>query len=289
MNARLEQLLGGRVVSREHVPGRGYTHAGRDRVVLEDGRTFFAKYAVDALSAGWLRREHVVYHDVQADFLPRCHAFDDEGGLPLLVLDDLSAAHWPPPWRDGDIEAVRESLAALSETRAPAGVTRAGDWKAEWLGGWRDVQEDPTAFLSTGVASRAWVEDNVSALAEAAARAPLEDGDALLHLDVRSDNIALVDGGALLIDWNWASEGNALVDVVAWAPSLCLETGMRPEEVVDADGAGELAALISGVWSAVAGLPPPPTAEPRLREAQRAQLSVCLPWACRLLGVPEPE
>lgn len=288
MNERLERVLGARVMSRQHVQGRGYTHAGRDRVVVDDGRTFFVKYAVDELSAGWLRLEHVVYGSVEAPFLPRCHAYDEQDGLPLLVLDDLSAAYWPPPWRDGDIDAVRTSLAALAGTPAPRGVTPAADWKAEWLEGWRSVEQDPEPFLSTGIGSRAWLDLNVHPLRDAAERAPLADGESLLHLDVRSDNIALTTRGALLIDWNWASEGNALVDLVAWAPSLSIETGMRPEDVVDAEGAGELAALISGVWAAVAGLPPPPTAQPRVRETQRAQLAVCLPWACRVLEIPEP-
>jgi hypothetical protein len=75
---------------------------------------------------------------------------------------------------------------------------------------------------------------------------------------------------------------------VAWTPSLCIETGMRPEEVVDADGAGEIAALLAGVWGQAAGLPPPPTAQPRVRAFQLAQLRLTLPWACRSLGIAEP-
>jgi hypothetical protein len=289
VNERLERILNARIVSLERVDGRGYTQAGRHRAVLDDGRSVFVKSAVDALTARWLRLEHVVYASVDAPFLPRFHGYDEREGFPLLVLEDLSHAHWPPPWRDGDVDAMRASLAAVAETSAPPGLTPIGDWKSEWLACWRTVEEDPAPFLSTGLASREWLDAHGAALEAAAARAPLEDGTSLLHLDVRSDNAALDGRGAVLVDWNWASAGNALMDVVAWAPSLCRETGMRPEEVVDADGVGELAALLAGVWASVAGLPPPPTAAPGLRDAQRGALEICLPWACRLLGIPEPE
>jgi len=229
-----------------------------------------------------------VYANVEGPFLPHFVGYDESEGLPLLALEDLSAAHWPPPWRDGDVDAARAALSALGERRAPSGVTPAGAWKDEWVAGWRAVADDPEPFLSTGVASREWLDAHRASLEAAATRAPLEDGDALLHLDVRSDNTAIAERGALLVDWNWASSGNALMDAVAWAPSLCRETGMRPEDVVDADGAGELAALVAGVWAQTAGSPPPPTAAPGLREAQRELLAICLPWACRVLGIPEP-
>jgi hypothetical protein len=276
------------VVSFDFVEGRGYTHAGRHRAVLDDGRSVFVKSAVDELSAGWLRLEHVVYANVDGPFLPRFHAYDEEDGLPLLVLEDLSDAYWPPPWRDRDVAAVRESLDALAVTDAPRGLTPIHVWKEDWLSRWRSVEQDPEPFLSTGVGSRAWLDANLRALEAAAARAPLEDGSSLIHLDVRSDNLALTERGALLVDWNWASSGNPLVDLVAWAPSFCIETGTQPEDLVDAEGAGECAALISGVWMSVAGLPPPPTGTQRLRDAQLAQLRICLPWACRVLGIPEP-
>jgi hypothetical protein len=48
------------------------------------------------------------------------------------------------------------------------------------------------------------------------------------------------------------------------------------------EGGAELAALLAGVWAAVAGRPPPPTA-PGVRAVQLAQLRVALPWAAREL------
>lgn len=288
MIERVEALLGARVVSTEPVHGRGYTHNRRERVRLDDGRSVFVKAAVDELSAGWLRLEHVVYAAVAAPFMPGFLGYDEKSGLPLLVIEDLSDAHWPPPWREGDIDQVRSTLDAVAATRVPDGLTSIGEWKAEWLSCWRAVRDDPEPFLATGVASREWLESNLPAVEAAAERAPVADGSSLLHLDVRSDNLALTERGAVLIDWNWASGGNPLLDLVAWAPSLSIETGMRPEDVVDAEGVGEMAALIAGVWASVAGLPPPPTAEQRLRDAQLAALRICLPWACRRLGIRKP-
>lgn len=288
MKERLARLLGADVVATEFVQGRGYTHTGRHRAVLGDGRSVFVKSAVDELSAGWLRLERIVYENVDALFLPRFLAYDEDGGLPVLVLEDLSDAYWPPPWRDGDVEAMRAALEDVAATSAPAGLTPIHAWASDWAGRWAAVATDPEPFLSTRVASREWLDAHLSAIQEAAAKAPVADGTSLLHLDVRSDNAALTDRGVLLVDWNWASRGNPLVDLVAWAPSLCLETGMRPEQVVEADGVGEIAALIAGVWARGVGLPPPPTAQPRVRELQLAQLRVMLPWACRSLGIPEP-
>src|SRR3954471_10666007 len=99
MRSEIESIVGARVVGLEHVEGRGYTHAGRHRAFLEDGRTVFVKSAVDELSAGWLRAEINVYSNVRAPFLAAFHGSAERDGLPLFVLEDLGDAHWPPPWR----------------------------------------------------------------------------------------------------------------------------------------------------------------------------------------------
>ena len=264
--------------------GRGYTHAGRHRAFLEDGRTVFVKSAVDDLSAGWLRTEIGVYTSLRGSFLPEFLGSAEHDGLPLLVLEDLGDAHWPPPWRDGDVAAVKRALAEIAATTPPAGLE---PMPRELLAfEWREVERDPAPFLSLGFCSPSWLATHLPALREAAERAPFEGTD-LLHLDVRSDNIALRDGRALLVDWNWACTGNALLDIAAWAPSLHVEGGPAPEEVVDGEGVPEVAASLAGFFAARVGLQPPATA-PRVRILQREQLSVALPWAARALGLPEP-
>jgi hypothetical protein len=285
MRIEIESIVGAGVVRLERVEGGGYTHSGRHRAHLDDGRTVFVKSAVDELSAGWLRTEIRVYSALRASFLPAFHGWAEDDGLPLVVLEDLGDAHWPPPWRDGDVDAVRRALREIASTPVPAGIEPVPH--ADLAHEWREVERDPGPFLSTGVASRAWLAENVAALRDAAERAPFQ-GDDFLHLDVRSDNIALREGRAVLVDWNWACVGNAVLDAVAWAPSLYREGGPAPDDFVTGQGVPELAAALAGVWAARAGLPPPPTASPRLREGQRRQLAVALPWACRLLGLPEP-
>jgi aminoglycoside phosphotransferase (APT) family kinase protein len=151
----------------------------------------------------------------------------------------------------------------------------------ELLGGWREIASDSRPFLSLGICSAAWLETALPVLRTAAEAAPI-DGDALLHLDVRSDNICLADRGAVLVDWNWVHRGNPDLDLAAWAPSLHAEGGPPPEQLLR--DAGELAAALAGFFAARAGRPPPTTA-PRVREVQRAQLAVALPWACRELGL----
>jgi aminoglycoside phosphotransferase (APT) family kinase protein len=285
VHAEIQQIVGARVVSLEHVEGRGYTHAGRHRAFLDDGRTVFVKSAVDELSAGWLRAEIAVYESVRGSFLAQVHGSAERDGLPLLVLEDLGEAHWPPPWRVGDVEAVKDALAEIAATTPPAGLERVPRETLAFE--WREVERDPEPFLALGLCSRAWLDANLAHLCEAAERAPF-DGSDLLHLDVRSDNIALRDGRAVLVDWNWACAGNALLDVVGWAPSLHVEGGPAPEEVVEGEGVPELAAALAGFFAARAGLPPPSTA-PRVRAVQREQVSVALPWAARALGLPGPD
>ena len=85
----------------------GYTETGRWIVALPGGGRAFAKLAVDQLTADWLRAEWRVYGRVKAPFLPRVVSWHDRDGSTVLVLEDLSGAHWPPPWREGDVAALR--------------------------------------------------------------------------------------------------------------------------------------------------------------------------------------
>lgn len=270
------------------VTGRGYTPARRWVVTLDDGRTAFVKVATDELTASWIRDEHVAYSILRgAAFMPGYLGFYDDGRSPVLALEDLSAATWPPPWDRPRIDAVLACLDAVAGTPAPEGLPPLDDEHLELRDGWAEVGGDPEPFLALGLCGPAWLAANLDALRTAAAAAPLRGG-ALLHLDVRSDNICFRgDGTAVLVDWNHTSVGNPTADVACWLPSLQAEGGPTPEEVLT-ESAPELASMIAGYFCSHAGRPPIPSA-PNVRTVQLDQARTALPWAARALGLPAPE
>lgn len=282
VRAVLEAGLG--PVERMHVVKRGYTHNDRVVATLRDGRSVFAKRAVDAMTAGWLRREHRMYEALRDErFVPDVVAWVEDD-LPILVLEDLSDAIWPPPWDRAQVEAVLSVLTDLAQCRAPDGLPRLVDGEQPDEG-WHRVLAEPSEFLSLDVCAVDWLEHAGPLLCAAAAAAPLA-GRALLHCDVRSDNLCFRRGAALLVDWNLASIGNPQLDVAFWLPSLAAENGPPPESVLP-DCPPELAAYVSGFFACRAGQAEIPHA-PLVRQVQRQQLQTALPWAARALNLPSP-
>jgi hypothetical protein len=264
----------------------GYTPARRWIVTLADGATAFVKVATDEQTASWLRDEHLAYSILRgATFMPAYLGWYDDGEAPVLALEDLSDAAWPPPWTPDAVGAVRAALDDLHAMPPYEDLPRADDDHLGLRDGWQEVAADPSPFLALGLCSPDWLERHLAVLDVAARSAPL-GGEALLHFDVRSDNVCLSDGRALLVDWNWATVGNPDLDLVGWLPSLQAEGGPAPDEI--APGRGELAAAIAGFMCSHAGLPAIPTA-PGVRRVQLEQARTALPWTCRELGLPEPD
>jgi hypothetical protein len=280
---RVSRVAGRKPVAWTQVE-RGYTPAERWVVRFEDGSTAFAKVGVNDLTAGWLRAEHVVYSQLGGDFLPRFLGWDDDGATPILLLEDLSAAEWPPPWSGARVDAVLEALGAMRDAQPPKDLPSLEAWRDDLTNWWR-VAEEPGPFLSLGLCSESWLEAAFPILMAAEKGAVLE-GDELLHLDVRSDNICFAGRRSVLVDWNHASVGNARLDVVAWLPSLHAEGG--PDPVSLASGDSELIAMVAGYFAHRAGLPPLEGA-PGVRGVQLYQLRSALPWVARALGLPPPD
>jgi hypothetical protein len=280
LKERVSRLLGRDVMSLRRIESRGYGTAFHAIAELDGGQTVFVKAGTEEVTSAFLRHEIGVYKSIRGSFMPDLFGFD-EGDPPLLLLEDLSAHRWPPPWDGHAIEAVRESLRQVAATPVSQGLG-AIEERREWLcGGWGEIERDPEPFLSLNVCSSEWLQDSLSALREAAESAPIE-GDAVIHLDVRSDNICLTDRGAVLVDWNHACRANPDLDVACWLPSLQLEGGPPPDALLP--GCGAFAAVLAGFFGSRAGLPAPPTA-PGVRAVQLAQLRIAISWAARELGL----
>jgi|HubBroStandDraft_1064217.scaffolds.fasta_scaffold33809_4 hypothetical protein len=275
---RVAAVLGWRPQSWRRVSG-GYTPALRF-VAVAGERSVFVKIAVSPITVRMLRREAAAYRALRAPFVPAFVAFEDDETWPLLIIEDLAGARWPPPWDTalvGDVVAVVKAMG-----RAPADLPRFAEVQPQMSGSWAKVAADPGPFLSLGFTSDAWLATALPTLVGAEAACQL-DGDSVCHFDLRSDNICRAPGGVKFVDWSAACLGNPLVDLGGWLPSLEYEGGPAPEAVIG--HAPEVAAWVSGYFAARAGLPDIPDA-PFVRRVQREQLSTALPWAARALGLP---
>jgi Ser/Thr protein kinase RdoA (MazF antagonist) len=227
---------------------------------------------------------------------------------PLLVavLDD---GHWivgvfefvdgrPPaePWDRDELDAVIEAVAALPGTTTSelrAFLAPAAQQLASTFGHWRAVAADPPAGL--GPWARAHLDDLIT----------LDDrsfdavtGEALVHLDVRSDNALLSRaGGVTLVDWPHACIGAVGLDLVVMLPSVALEGGGDPEEHLARAGSANAltGAAVDAIVAGMAGFfvdrgrDPDPPGLPTLRAFQRAQGEVTLRWLRSRVGDPEPQ
>jgi hypothetical protein len=275
---RVAALLGWRPERWRRVTG-GYTPAQRF-VVSAGERSVFVKVAVSPTTAAMLRREAVAYRALRAPFVPAFVAFEDAEARPLLIIEDLADARWPPPW---DAALVGDVVAAVKAMgRTPADLPRFAEVQPQMSGSWARVAADPAPLLSLGLTPEAWLAAALPTFVAAEAACRL-DGDALCHFDLRSDNICRTPAGVKFVDWSAACLGNPLVDLGGWLPSLEYEGGPRPEAVIG--HAPDIAAWVSGYFAARAGLPGIPDA-PFVRRVQREQLSTALPWAIRALGLP---
>ena len=279
---RITRAVGWRPTTfRPAAASRGASETAARWIVSNDhGRSAFVKIGATLLTAAWIRTEHRNYGAIHGPFMPALVGFDDDRERPALAIEDLSDAAWPPPWTDSRIAAVLDVLGQVRELTPPPW---AGSPGLDFVADWREVERDPRPFLGLGLCSPAWLTASLPDLI-AAAEAAVIEGPALVHLDVRSDNICFRDGKAILIDWNHASIANPIIDVAFWLPSLQAEGGPPPEALIDAP---ELASCAAAYFCARAGLAPIPEA-PHVRPLQLAQARTSLPWAARALGLGDP-
>jgi len=278
----VERLLGRRVRVVQPVTRGGWSIALRAICELEDGQTVFAKMGNVPDTSAAIRTECAIYPLIDGPFVPHLLAADP--AVPVLVIEDLSAATWPPPWTPPLLAGLENLFLRLTATVADPRLPTLGERLREW-GAWERVAVEPNPLLASGAVGAAWLDKHLQELLEAQKGASVE-GDRLLHLDVRSDNLCFRDGGALLVDWNHAVRGDPRWDRLLMLQTIELEGGPRAEaQAPDADPA--IITWLAGFFAARVGLPPPEGAPP-VRGFQRAQLDVVLPWACRLLDIRPP-
>jgi hypothetical protein len=278
-------VLGRRVVSARRSAG-GYTAGWRGIVTLDDGGSAFVKSAAGA-DGGRVKREAGVLAWLEqhghAGIGPRLLGFDD-GDPAVLATEDLSDAHWPPPY-PADTSTLFDTVDELRRVDAPAELEALEDWDDGSTLRWQRVADGPADFLRLGVCSAEWLERHAVALIEAERRVDLR-GRALVHNDVYSGNVCFVEDRALLTDWATAARGNPDLDVAFAIVSVLAEGGHLPERRLLDDEAA-WAARLAGHNAVEASAPLPEWADPAstLRQDQLVDLRAALPWAARAIGL----
>jgi hypothetical protein len=281
----IEEGLRSRVV--EAVTQRGGFSPGlAARLRTADGTRHFVKAVSEEAnpdSPGMHRREAEVVAALPSEAaVPRLEWSYDNGGWVALCFEDVDGKMPTLPWRGDELALVTDALKRLHEVLTPTPISSrsAGHAFATEIKGFDEIRESNASTLPP------WVARNIDRLAELEAEAPhLVSGTTLLSFDVRADNILIANGRVYFVDWPHACVGAPFVDWVAFAPSVAMQGGPRPADVMRSaplEGVGKRA--IDAVVAAVAGylfghsLRPPPPGIPTVRAFQAAQGEIALAW-----------
>ncbi len=290
----------GSPVREAHTQPAGFSPGVAARVLLADGRRCFVKAVGpdrNPDSAGIHRRELRIIsgmpHDVPAPRLLWSHD-EGEAGWVALAFEDIEGEHPRQPWDLGELNCVLDALVRLGERLTPSPLAEGVAPMASDAfphKGWRNLQREGGRRVSS---LAPWFRSNLDRLTELEAGVPdAVAGETLLHFDIRADNLLLTPERVWFLDWPHAMIGAAWADVVVLAPSVTMQGGPPPEEVVAAhpaclvaepDHVTAVIAALAGFFTDWASRPPPPGL-PTLRAFQDAQASVARDWLLRRPGV----
>lgn len=285
MRAAIEERLGGTVVDAVTQRG-GFSPGLAARVRTADGRRAFVKAVSETAnpdSPRMHRREAKIVAALPAEVpVPRLLWSHDADGWVALGFEDVEGRMPSQPWRDHELRLIAEALSRLHEQLTPSPIESrsVSDAIASALNGWAILAKKPDPRLD------GWSLRNLDRLAELESLAPeLAAGETLIQFDVRADNILIADDRVYFVDWPHARIGAPFVEWVAFAPSVAMQGGPQPEELMAmANLKGVSDEAIDAVLSSLTGyffrqsFQPPPPGLPTIRAFQAAQGEIALRW-----------
>lgn len=277
-------------------PG-GFSPGVAARVRCADGTRYFVKAASAELNPDAPR-----FHRQEADVLagldpliaggqlpvPRLRGTAESGSWFALIADDVAGCQPTLPWREAELGLVLAALDRLAAALTPAPVTvpAVTEYLEADFTGWRTLSQTGDDRIDAW--SRARLPDLAALETAWAGHAA---GGTLLHADIRADNLLLTGNGVVVVDWPHACRGAAFVDLVFFAPSVAMQGGPSPSELLAMSRTGRTASpeALTAVVCALAGyftersLRPAPPGLPTIRGFQAAQAEVTRRWLATLL------
>lgn len=285
----IAEVAGGDVVGAVGCVG-GFSPGAAAVLTLAGGRRAFVKAVSTAQNprAPEMYRREIAVNALLPSHpaLPALTGTYDDGDWVALVFAHVDAGTPALPWVPAELDVVLRTVRDVQAAAGPArGFTSVVEAYASDFAGWRSIAAAPPAGLD------AWSLANAAVCAEVESGwAAAAAGDALLHTDLRADNVLVRDGRAWIVDWPWACAGADWVDGVLMAPSVALQGGPPPEDLMTAayphapaDGVRAVVAALAGFFTREA-LEPPPPGLPTVRAHQAEQGRATREWLARLLA-----
>ncbi|MDQ1475369.1 MAG: hypothetical protein QOE62_598 [Actinomycetota bacterium] len=293
LRAAIEDRFGARVVAAESQSG-GFSPGVAARLRLADGTRAFVKAVCSSPnvdSPRMYRREARIAAALPADVpAPALRWSSDDGEWVVLAFDDVDGCSPELPWRADELKRVLGAIGELAARLAPSplALEPAHETMAPLFGRWRTIVDDGLeSRLPAGARARL---DEL--LAREAGWPDAVQGESLVHLDLRADNILLTPDRVFFVDWPAAAVGAAWVDLALMLPSIAMQGGPLPEDVwqahplsrgVDDAHVDALVVAVAGYFAHSQMLAPPPGL-PTLRAFQAAQGVRTAAWLARRLG-----
>ncbi|GAB3880121.1 hypothetical protein GCM10029964_033800 [Kibdelosporangium lantanae] len=294
VRSAIESAVGTQVVAAVSQPG-GFSPGLAARLTLADGRRVFAKAVGlerNPDSPAMHRHEAVIAAQLPAHApAPRLLWSYDDSDWVALVFEDIDGRTPTLPWRPDEWLRVHDAMVSLAETLTPNPVGEVRRLADRGFSGWRSLE------MSSHGATDPWARRNHMRLIELEDAWPSAvDGDTLVHMDARADNILLTARGAVFVDWPHAAVGAPWADLLFMLPSVVSQGGPEPADVwaatplaakADPDAVNAALAGIAGYFTYSATLPPPKNLE-TVRAFQRVQGDHALRWLeSRLKGTTQ--
>ncbi len=290
--------LAGSPVANVVAAGQGFSPGFAGMVTLADGGRVFAKAVSERLhpfSIELGRREIEVAPWLPEGLrAPRQLWSHDDGDWVLAAWELIDGRAIGDPWTEDDLAAALASVTALAEHRPADGhgfepfAAKFADLATMWRGLADLPAPERAVALGRSRAVCEWVLRHLDLLCEwESTGLDATAGDALVHADLRADNMVRARTGEVwIVDWPWSCVGAPWIDLCGLLPSVEMQGGGHAHELfaahplargVDHDAVRGLVTMLAGYF-VVTSSQPAPEQIPTLRDFQFAQAIPAIRW-----------